>query len=103
MVRSGMRRVVRWRNREAELVEAAELPASGPRSEPDLKERLTRALESLPEKFRTVVLLHDVEGYTHQEIAVMTGVPEGTCKTRLMNGRAKLREMLAAFATESGR
>jgi RNA polymerase sigma-70 factor (ECF subfamily) len=103
MVRSGMRRVVRWRNREAELVEAAELPALAPRSEPDLKERLAGALESLPEKFRTVVVLHDVEGYTHQEIAVMTGVPEGTCKTRLMNGRAKLREMLAAFATEFGR
>lgn len=100
MVRSGMRRVVRWRTREADLVEAAELPGQRPTDEPDLGERLQRALEALPEKFRTVVVLHDVEGYTHQEIAVMTGVPEGTCKTRLMNGRARLRESLAAFAPQ---
>jgi len=100
MVRSGMRRVVRWRTREAELVEAAELPAPSRNGEVDLRDRLAQALEELPEKFRTVVVLHDVEGYTHQEIAVMTGVPEGTCKTRLANGRAKLRDTLAAFAPE---
>jgi len=100
MVRSGMRRVVRWRTREAELVEAAELPAPSRNGDVDLRDRLAQALEELPEKFRTVVVLHDVEGYTHQEIAVMTGVPEGTCKTRLANGRAKLRDTLAVFAPE---
>jgi len=101
MVRSGMRRITRFRTREADLLEAAELPSpSGHRGDPDLRDRLASALEALPEKFRTVVVLHDVEGYTHQEIAVMTGVPEGTCKTRLANGRAKLRESLAVFAKE---
>lgn len=101
MVRSGMRRVTRLRTRETDLTEAAELPSSAePNGDPDLRERLTQALEALPEKFRTVVVLHDIEGYTHQEIAVMTGVPEGTCKTRLMNARAKLREALAVFAKE---
>jgi RNA polymerase sigma-70 factor (ECF subfamily) len=100
MVRSGMRRVVRWRTREAELVEAAEMPSPHRNGDPDLRDRLSTALEELPEKFRTVVVLHDVEGYTHQEIATMTGVPEGTCKTRLANGRAKLRESLAVFAQE---
>lgn len=100
MVRSGMRRVVRWRTREAELVEAAAVPTASRNGEVDLRDRLSQALEELPEKFRTVVVLHDVEGYTHQEIAVMTGVPEGTCKTRLANGRARLRESLAAFAPE---
>lgn len=101
MVRSGMRRVTRFRAREADLVEAAELPAAGsPNGDPDLRDRLARELESLPEKFRTMVVLHDIEGYTHQEIAAMTGVPEGTCKTRLMNARAKLREALAVYVKE---
>jgi len=100
MVRSGMRRVTRFRTREADLVEASHVAAPSAGADPDLRERLTRALEELPEKFRSVVVLHDVEGYTHQEIAVMTGVPEGTCKTRLANGRAKLREALAVFAKE---
>lgn len=101
MVRSGMRRVTRLRTREADLAEAADLPdAVAPTREPDLQERLARELEALPEKFRTVVILHDLEGYTHQEIAVLTGVPEGTCKTRLMNARARLREALAVFAKE---
>lgn len=100
MVRSGMRRITRFRTREADLLEASHVAVSSPRADPDLRERLTQALEELPEKFRTVVVLHDVEGYTHQEIAVMTGVPEGTCKTRLANGRAKLREALAVYAKE---
>ncbi len=100
MVRSGMRRVTRLRTREADLLEAESLPSAVPDGEPDLRSRLAQAVEELPEKFRTVVVLHDVEGYTHQEIAVMTGVPEGTCKTRLAAGRAKLRERLAPFARE---
>lgn len=101
MVRSGMRRVSRLRTRETDLAEAAELPGrgAGP-AEPDLRDRLAQELEALPEKFRTVVILHDLEGYTHQEIARLTGVPEGTCKTRLMHARARLREALAVYAKE---
>jgi len=59
----------------------------------DLEEAITR----LPPGARRVFVLHDVEGYTHAEIAVMLGVPEGTCKSRLSVARAQLREALAAF------
>jgi RNA polymerase sigma-70 factor (ECF subfamily) len=41
--------------------------------------------------------MHDIEGYTHAEIAGLLGVPEGTCKSRLSAARAQLRQELAAF------
>jgi RNA polymerase sigma-70 factor (ECF subfamily) len=41
--------------------------------------------------------MHDIEGYTHAEIAEVLGVPEGTCKSRLSAARAQLRIALAAF------
>lgn len=95
---NGLRRLRRQRTREVALDAAAPLRAPHRSGEPDLRDRLIEALEALPEKFRITVVLHDIEGFTHPEIARMTGVPEGTCKTRLAGGRAKLREALAAFA-----
>jgi RNA polymerase sigma-70 factor (ECF subfamily) len=95
---SALRRRKRRYQREADLEEASQLTAGDGSSEPDLRERLRQAIDGLPEKLRVTVVLHDIEGFTHAEIAEMTGVPEGTCKTRLMGGRAKLREALAAFA-----
>jgi RNA polymerase sigma-70 factor (ECF subfamily) len=97
---NGMRKVKRFRGREADLDEAEPIGV-GPRStEPDLRARLSRAIDALPEIYRTVVTMHDVEGYTHAEIAHALGVPEGTCKTRLSHARAKLREALQAFVEE---
>ena len=97
MVLNGLRKLRRQQAREADLEQAKRLYAAA-EPEPDLHDRLIQAIEGLPEKFRTQVVLHDIEGFTHGEIARMTGVPEGTCKTRLMIGRARLREELAAFA-----
>ena len=94
---NGLRTIRRRSNRETSLEDAVEVPVTNRQADPDLKERLFAAIEALPEKFRLPVVLHDVEGFTHAEIADMTGVPEGTCKTRLMLGRQKLREALAVF------
>ena len=49
---------------------------------------------------RAVFMLHDVEGYTHEEIATALGVTTGTSKAQLSRGRAKLRIALAEFAEE---
>lgn len=98
MALSALRKKKRRLLREADLDDAATLPDSRTEGDPDLRERLRNAIDALPEKFKVQVVLHDIEGFTHGEIARMTGVPEGTCKTRLMGGRAKLREALAAFA-----
>jgi len=94
---NGLRTLRRRANRETNLEDAIHVPAAAREADPDLRDRLAAAIDGLPEKFRLPVVLHDVEGFTHAEIAEMTGVPEGTCKTRLMLGRAKLREVLAAF------
>ena len=56
------------------------------------------AVADLAEHYRLVFLLHDVEGYTHEEIAGLLGVETGTSKARLSRARARLREALAAFA-----
>src|SRR5712691_8460463 len=55
---------------------------------------LDRALETLPPGARSVFVLHDVEGYKHEEIARMTGVATGTSKAQLHRARKLLREVL---------
>jgi RNA polymerase sigma-70 factor (ECF subfamily) len=73
---------------------------TGRAAEPDLKTSLRRAIDSLPQGYRTVFLMHDVEGYTHEEIAASLGVQEGTSKAQLSRARAKLRQALASHAGE---
>ena len=55
---------------------------------------LEKALAALPPGARSVFVLHDVEGYRHQEIAEMTGVAEGTSKAQLHRARRMMREAL---------
>lgn len=95
---TGLRRLKRRSSREFDLDLVTEAAAPEARLEPDLADQLRRAIDALPENLRVAVVLHDIEGFTHAEISEMTGSPEGTCKTRLMHGRARLRQALAAFA-----
>lgn len=62
-----------------------------------LQRRLERALDGLPEGMRRVLILHDVEGYTHEEIGDVLGVTAGTSKSQLFKARAKMRDMLAGL------
>ena len=55
---------------------------------------LERAIAGLPKGARTVFVLHDVEGYQHEEIARMTGIASGTSKAQLFRARRLLRESL---------
>ena len=62
------------------------------------QERLIeRSLRSLPESQRTVVVLHDIEGFSYQEIAEIVGAGIGTVRSRLHYGRLKLRELLEPY------
>lgn len=63
---------------------------------------ISNALEELPEDFRTVVLLCDVEGFTYEEIANMLDVPIGTIRSRLHRGRNLLKSQLMDYAKERG-
>ncbi|HVX87297.1 MAG TPA: RNA polymerase sigma factor [Gemmatimonadales bacterium] len=96
---STLRKVKRFRGHVA-LEDAEQLPQPGRRSEPDLKRRMDEAIAALPEGYRTVFLMHDVEGYTHEEIGAALGVQAGTSKAQLFRARGRLREALADFAGE---
>ncbi len=74
--------------------------ASRTEAEPDLKERMARAIDALADKYRTVFVMHDVEGYTHEEISGTLNIPIGTSKSHLFQARSKLRIALADFAPE---
>lgn len=55
---------------------------------------LERALELLPPGFRTVLVLHDVEGFTHREIGQRLGITDGTSKSQLHGARKAMRRLL---------
>lgn len=55
---------------------------------------LSPLLDKLPEGYRTVLVLHDLEGFTHTEIAAALGIAEGTAKSQLSRARAAARALL---------
>jgi len=61
------------------------------------EEVIERSLRALPEAQRTVVVLHDLEGFSYQEIAEIVGGSIGTVRSRLHYGRLKLRELLEPY------
>jgi len=97
---NGLRKTKRLRNREAPIEEGLMVGSPRIEAEPDLKERMARAIESLSEKYRLVFLMHDVEGFTHEEISGTLRIPVGTSKSHLFQARSKLRVALADFAPE---
>lgn len=97
---NGMRKVKRTRERETELDTVGEIGTTTRHAEPDLKTRLKGAIEALPERYKVVFVMYDMEGYTHEEIGRALDMPAGTSKARLSRARARLREALAEFAGE---
>lgn len=86
--------------RKAEPVELVERP--DPRdafAESELSSELQAALDSLDETYRAAVVLYDMLGCSYAEIAEITGVPEGTVKSRIYRGRTELAQRLG---TKSG-
>jgi len=85
-------------SRRARRVVSTDEPESleRPRTESGAMEHweLSNAIAWLPEGARIVFVLHDVEGYQHDEIASMTGIAEGTSKAQLHRARRLLREKL---------
>ena len=62
--------------------------------------RLANAIDSLPPGYRTVFVLHDVEGYEHNEIAGLVGCSIGNSKSQLHKARMKLRDLLRTSRAE---
>lgn len=67
---------------------------SGRQVEPGIAMDLEQALTRLPDGARQVFVLHDIEGYRHEEIASMLGLAEGTSKSQLHRARMALRQHL---------
>lgn len=67
-----------------------------------LGDEVAKALESIPEDFRTVVILCDIEGLTYEEIAEFIESPIGTVRSRLHRGRKLLQAKLFEYAKDQG-
>jgi RNA polymerase sigma-70 factor, ECF subfamily len=68
----------------------------------NLRERLTEAMSTLPEKQREVLLLHDLEGWRHREIGEVLGMKEGTVRYTLFQARRAVRDRLGFEPTQKG-
>jgi RNA polymerase sigma-70 factor (ECF subfamily) len=66
-----------------------------PAVDSELRERLQAALATLAERARAVLVLHDIEGFTHAEIGELLGIPGGTARSDLHHARRKLKTLLA--------
>jgi RNA polymerase sigma-70 factor (ECF subfamily) len=95
-----VRRRKRVHAREASLLEASSVEERQRPSDPIMRERIAEAVATLPDKQRMVFLMHDAEGFTHEEIATTLGVAVGTSKAQLSYARAKLRAALAGYEEE---
>jgi RNA polymerase sigma-70 factor (ECF subfamily) len=65
-----------------------------------LDDEVTKAIESLPEEYRSAVVLSDLHDLRYSEIAEILGVPEGTVKSRLFRGRRLLQKKLVDYAVD---
>ncbi len=85
----------RRRVRDAdELTDAVASPFRDPAEADELRRRLTAGLQLLTERQRTVIVLHDIEGFRHAEIGEILGIPEGTARSDLHHARHMLRRDL---------
>jgi len=85
------------------LPEALEAPGISPERWTDqvlLSERVAAALAKLAERQRVAVMLFDLEGYSHAEIATILGVPEGTVRSYVFHARRALRQSLGSLVEE---
>jgi RNA polymerase sigma-70 factor (ECF subfamily) len=76
---------------DADPVASTERPAEAHAARLDLEQ----AIEALPPSYRSAFVLHDVEGYQHDEIAKLLGIAEGSSKSLLHKARMRLRTLLS--------
>jgi RNA polymerase sigma-70 factor (ECF subfamily) len=94
------------RTRRGEVGDDALEHAAAPepaRRDPRLSARVEAAMARLPAGYRAILVLHDIEGLSHEECAAILDCRIGTCKSQLHKARAKMRELLGpALAAERG-
>jgi len=100
VVLNGLRGVRRFRSRETELEAGDRAVTAETTIEPDLRQRLYEAIDALPDHHRAVFVMHEIEGYKHEEIAEVMEIRVGTSKSHLHRARSTLRDRLSDFAAE---
>ena len=94
VILTGLRKRKRMQDVESLRDDLEWTAGAGPENDPDLKRSIDRAVDGLEENHRLVFVMHDMEGFTHQEIASAVDAPVGTIKARLSRARQKLRDAL---------
>jgi RNA polymerase sigma-70 factor, ECF subfamily len=92
------RKTKHHRQREVEIEEAHDVAVGCSAFEQVLDETVRRAIDGLASRYRIVVVMHDIEGYTHDEIGAALGIKVATSKIRLSRARKKLRAALADYS-----
>jgi RNA polymerase sigma-70 factor (ECF subfamily) len=87
------------RKRETDAVDVIELPAPARSLEAHID--LEGAIAALPDGYRTVLVLHDIEGFKHHEIADTLGISPGTSKSQLSGARRYMRRLLSSAEEEN--
>ncbi len=89
-----LKRWVSFEDLPEESAPVAELTTAHPQARVGDRLDLERALAKLPKGARAVLILHDLEGYRHDEIAELTGIAAGTSKAQLHRARKLMKELL---------
>lgn len=92
LIRRRSRRAIHWGRETAD--EGVLLGARSATPRPELRIAIERAVDRLPAGAREVFVLHDMEGYKHEEIADLLGVDPGTSRSQLHRARMLLRKLL---------
>ena len=85
------KRIVVWQNVEEDMAESINWGENNINVA-----HLETAIFALPDGFRTIFVLAEIEGYTHREIAVILSISEGTSKSQLFHAKRKIRSMLTS-------
>lgn len=103
--RKKLRRIITFSRSKEETEPIYDIPDENARADARLEssmreERIQKALDALPVKYREITLLRDVQELTYEEIVAITGLPMGTVKSRINRARALLQEMLKDLWSE---
>jgi len=96
------KRSLREKGRDVD-VQDLEVPTSTPQLNAQLRKNLIEALSEISQVQREVVLLHDLEGFTHKEIGACVGISETMSRQHLFNARRTLRVLLRELGARSGK
>ncbi len=83
-----------WKNR-TDMEKVPVVACDAPKQDSKLQGTIERCIQSLPKGYRTVLVLHDIQGLSHEECAAVMGCRVGTSKSQLYKARMKMRTLLA--------